>query len=154
MRHVCYRTAMIMTVIDGIFSLRKTGVNRHNSIKANWRTSVHKHMQGKREHTISQTKAKLTSEHLSIPESILIAENIGVLSKMHWRLSKICRLFKLVGHFLKCVTHLWFNHYKSRVFKLHFENEGFHLVKVKNHSNLTLQNQCLPGQKTKQKHFP
>lgn len=73
---------------------------------------------------------------------------------MHWRSSKMCLFFKLVGHFLKCVTHLWFSHYKSLVSKLHFEDEGFHLVKVKNHSNSTLQSQCLPGQKTKQKHFP
>lgn len=50
---------------------------------------------------------------------------------MHWPSSKMCLFFKLVGHFLKCVTHLWFSHYKSLVSKLHFEDEGFHLVKVK-----------------------
>jgi len=43
----------------------------------------------------------------------------------------MCLLFNLVSHFLHHATHLSFSHYKSIVFKLHFEDEGFHLIEVK-----------------------
>lgn len=104
-------------VIDVIFSLMKAGVNRHNSIKVNWRTSFHHHKQGKGDCTISQTRAKLASEHTfnTWDHSYSWERNTGVLSKKHWRLSEMCLSFKLFAHHLKCITHLWFSHYESRV---------------------------------------